>query len=168
MSLFVLLFSLCVGWKNSFSVIIGGDEVRTGKPSPEMWDAIMWCLALITMGYCPYKKDFFSSKNFILCFMASGSLKLLRGYARSLPAVLLLKILCKFLSPFFSRYWICLIYSFLVSSKSILMVTLSVVISTHPPKRYYFKLLNIPLIILVKYKDSVSFPSSWMSHDLHS
>ncbi|OIW20642.1 hypothetical protein TanjilG_18580 [Lupinus angustifolius] len=25
------------GWKNSFSVIIGGDEVRTGKPSPEIF-----------------------------------------------------------------------------------------------------------------------------------
>ncbi|OIW20891.1 hypothetical protein TanjilG_24969 [Lupinus angustifolius] len=25
------------GWKSSFSVIIGGDEVRTGKPSPEMF-----------------------------------------------------------------------------------------------------------------------------------
>lgn len=36
MVLFVLLFSLRAGWKNSFSVIIGGDEVRTGKPSPEM------------------------------------------------------------------------------------------------------------------------------------
>lgn len=48
MGLFLLLFSLCTGWKNSFSVIIGGDEVRTGKPSPEMWDAMMYCLALIT------------------------------------------------------------------------------------------------------------------------
>jgi len=36
MGLFVLLFSLRAGLKNSFSVIIGGDEVRTGKPSPEM------------------------------------------------------------------------------------------------------------------------------------
>ncbi|XP_028788721.1 bifunctional riboflavin kinase/FMN phosphatase [Neltuma alba] len=25
------------GWKNSFSVILGGDEVRTGKPSPEIF-----------------------------------------------------------------------------------------------------------------------------------
>ncbi|MED6183686.1 hypothetical protein PIB30_040071 [Stylosanthes scabra] len=25
------------GWKSSFSVIIGGDEVRTGKPSPDMF-----------------------------------------------------------------------------------------------------------------------------------
>ncbi|CAL5200054.1 unnamed protein product [Lathyrus oleraceus] len=25
------------GWKNSFSIIIGGDEVRTGKPSPDIF-----------------------------------------------------------------------------------------------------------------------------------
>ena len=25
-----------IGWKESFSVIIGGEEVRMGKPSPEM------------------------------------------------------------------------------------------------------------------------------------
>lgn len=24
------------GWKESFSVVIGGDEVTAGKPSPEM------------------------------------------------------------------------------------------------------------------------------------
>lgn len=30
-------YYLCyLGWKESFSVIIGGDEVAMGKPSPEM------------------------------------------------------------------------------------------------------------------------------------
>jgi len=27
---------MLIGWKESFSVIIAGDEVRAGKPSPEM------------------------------------------------------------------------------------------------------------------------------------
>jgi hypothetical protein len=38
LSLFTHYFSI-IGWKQSFSVIIGGDEVTSGKPSPEMWDA---------------------------------------------------------------------------------------------------------------------------------
>lgn len=25
-----------IGWKESFSAAVGGDEVRAGKPSPEM------------------------------------------------------------------------------------------------------------------------------------
>jgi len=80
MSLFVLLFSLRAGWMNSFSVIIGGDEVRTGKPSPEMWDAVMYSLALITERHLittfersPYPK------TFILCVVMLDSLKLLGG-----------------------------------------------------------------------------------------
>lgn len=31
-----LIFYFHAGWKDSFAVIIGGDEVRTGKPSPDM------------------------------------------------------------------------------------------------------------------------------------
>lgn len=27
------------GWKEAFSVIIAGDEVKAGKPSPEMYDS---------------------------------------------------------------------------------------------------------------------------------
>lgn len=33
-----LLIFYYTGWKESFYVIIGGDEVSAGKPSPEMWD----------------------------------------------------------------------------------------------------------------------------------
>lgn len=39
---YLSLFFHCylhLGWKESFSVIIGGDEVKSGKPSPEMSDA---------------------------------------------------------------------------------------------------------------------------------
>jgi beta-phosphoglucomutase-like phosphatase (HAD superfamily) len=32
----VNLFVLHIGWKESFSVIVGGDEVEKGKPSPDM------------------------------------------------------------------------------------------------------------------------------------
>lgn len=35
LSLFTHSFPI-IGWKESFSVIIGGDEVTSGKPSPEM------------------------------------------------------------------------------------------------------------------------------------
>ena len=27
---------ICLGWKEQFSVILGGDEVKSGKPSPDM------------------------------------------------------------------------------------------------------------------------------------
>lgn len=30
------LFLSCIGWKESFSAIVGGDEVEKGKPSPDM------------------------------------------------------------------------------------------------------------------------------------
>lgn len=33
---FLRIWFTLTGWKQSFSVIIGGDEVKSGKPSPEM------------------------------------------------------------------------------------------------------------------------------------
>lgn len=34
--LIVVSGNCLTGWKESFSVVIGGDEVTAGKPSPEM------------------------------------------------------------------------------------------------------------------------------------
>lgn len=34
--LIVVSDNCLTGWKESFSVVIGGDEVTAGKPSPEM------------------------------------------------------------------------------------------------------------------------------------
>lgn len=47
--LLIFLLFLYVGWKESFFVIIGCDEIGSGKPSPEMWDATTCCLILTSL-----------------------------------------------------------------------------------------------------------------------